>query len=119
MVVAAHHRAGRRLLGLAAALHLELVDDLGGDAEEVVVDALGGGVGEVVEGRVHEQPPEEVGPGQVVHGVGLARDGAARDLGVEVLVQHVLELRLHGERLVPRRVGADIEWMSDGRVYSE
>lgn len=40
---------------------------------------------------VHHQPPEEVGPGDVVHGVLFGRDRPRRDLSVQMVRQHAEE----------------------------
>mmetsp|Transcript_11443 Transcript_11443/g.26919 ORF Transcript_11443/g.26919 Transcript_11443/m.26919 type:complete len:529 (-) Transcript_11443:2266-3852(-) len=54
----------------------------------------------MVEAWVHQEPPEEVGPGEVLDGVLLGLDGSAAHFGHEVVVQHIPKVRLHGERLV-------------------
>lgn len=40
------------------------------------------------------------GPGEVVHGILLVLDGLGDDLGVEVVVHTVVQVRLHRQRLI-------------------
>ena len=40
---------------------------------------------------IHDESPEEVGPGDVVHGVLFGGDGASHDLGIHVVRQHIQE----------------------------
>lgn len=45
---------------------------------------------------VHHQPPEEVGPGDVVHGVLFGGDGSCSHLRIQMVWQHTEEARVGG-----------------------
>ena len=55
---------------------------------------------QVIVVRVLRHPPVQERPGQVVHGVLLVLDRLCDDLSVEVVVQRVVQVALHRDRLV-------------------
>ena len=53
----------------------------------------GGGLLQVVVAGVHEQPPEEIRPRHVVHGILFGRDCACHHLGIQVVREHLQQTR--------------------------
>ena len=53
----------------------------------------GGRLLQVVVAGVHEQPPEEIRPRHVVHGILFGRDCACHHLGIHVVREHLQQTR--------------------------
>ena len=63
----------------------------------------------VVVGVLGEAAVEE-GPGEVVDGLLLGGDGACHDLGRHMVCQRVIQVALHGERLVQELLVVLLAW---------
>ena len=75
------------LLYLNTVRALEGRQSTGHHAREEGVDGALTRVLQLIEGGVHEEPAEEVGPGDIVHGVLFGGDGTRHYLSVEMVRQ--------------------------------
>mmetsp|Transcript_75394 Transcript_75394/g.157135 ORF Transcript_75394/g.157135 Transcript_75394/m.157135 type:complete len:1109 (+) Transcript_75394:119-3445(+) len=88
------------IFDLAAAESFETLDGVLDDLGQVIAQVLMSDTLETVVVGVLRETPVVEGPGQPINGILLVLDGLHHDLGVDVVRHTLIQVTLHGQRLI-------------------